>query len=219
MIKSFSTKNFTYLWFIISICVILLIVILEGFFEYKKSIENASIKTNNLTILLSKKLESDFENTNNLLNFAQNIMLNITKENIFFLEANDKEKKEIISKRFTSLINNSKNINAINFADSNGNIIYSSNSLNNDINVSDREHFQELKNNENLLFSFSDVITSRTTGKESLILAHAIRDENKDLLGVITAVINMNSINETLASVDLGENGVSLLRRSVIIQN
>ena len=143
MIKSFSTKNFTYLWFIISICVILLIVILEGFFEYKKSIENASIKTNNLTILLSKKLESDFENTNNLLNFAQNIMLNITKENIFFLEANDKEKKEIISKRFTSLINNSKNINAINFADSNGNIIYSSNSLNNDINVSDREHFQE----------------------------------------------------------------------------
>ena len=84
MIKSFSTKNFTYLWFIISICVILLIVILEGFFEYKKSIENASIKTNNLTILLSKKLESDFENTNNLLNFAQNIMLNITKENIFF---------------------------------------------------------------------------------------------------------------------------------------
>ena len=214
LIKSFSTKNFTYLWFIISICVILLIVILEGFFEYKKSIENASIKTNNLTILLSKKLESDFENTNNLLNFAQNIMLNITKENIFFLEANDKEKKEIISKRFTSLINNSKNINAINFADSNGNIIYSSNSLNNDINVSDREHFQELKNNENLLFSFSDVITSRTTGKESLVLARAIRDENKDLLGVITAVINMNSINETLASVDLGENGVSLLRRS-----
>ena len=219
MIKSFSTKNFTYLWFIISICVILLIVILEGFFEYKKSIENASIKTNNLTILLSKKLESDFENTNNLLNFAQNIMLNITKENIFFLEANDKEKKEIISKRFTSLINNSKNINAINFADSNGNIIYSSNSLNNDINVSVREHFQVLKNYENLLFSFSDVITSRTTGKESLVLARAIRDENKDLLGVITAVINMNSINETLASVDLGENGVSLLRRSVIIQN
>ena len=39
---------------------ILLIVILEGFFEYKKSIEHASIKTNNLTILLSKKLESDF---------------------------------------------------------------------------------------------------------------------------------------------------------------
>ncbi len=214
MIKSFNTKKFTYSWFIIFICIIVLIIILEGFFEYKKSIKDASTKTNNLTILLSKKLESDFEQTNNLLKFTENIMLNITKENKYFLEANDKEKKEIISKRFTSLINNSKNINVINYADSNGNMIYSSNSLNDKINISDREHFQELKNNENLIISFSDVITSRTTGKESLVLARAIRDENKDLLGVITAVININTINETLASIDLGKNGVSLLRRS-----
>lgn len=212
--KNFNTKNFTNIWFIIFICIIVLITILEGFLEYKKSIENVSIKTHNLTILISKKLESDFENTNNLLKFAENIMVNITKENRYFLEANDKEKKEIIKKRFISLINNSKIISTINYIDSNGNIIYSSNSLNDKINLSDREHFQELKNNENLIFSFSDVITSRTTGKESLVLARAMRDENKDLLGVITAVININIINETLASIDLGKDGVSLLRRS-----
>ena len=213
MIKNFNTKNFTYTWFIIFICIIALITVLEGFFEYKKSVENASVKTNNLTILLSKKLESDFENTNNLLKFAQNIMLNITTENKYFLEATDKEKKEIVSKRFTSLINSSTNLNAINYADSNGNILYSSNHLNGEINISDREHFQELKNNENLIISFSDVITSKITGKESLVLARAIRDENKDFLGVITAVININNINETLASIDLGKNGVALLRR------
>ena len=212
MIKSFNTKKFTYSWFVVFICTIILIIILEGFFEYKKSIKDASAKTNNLTILLSKKLESDFENTNNLLKFAEDIIVNISRENKYFVEAN--EKKEIISKRFTSLINNFKNINVINYADSNGNIIYSSNSLNSEINISDREHFQELKNNENLMFSFSDVITSRTTGKESLVLARAIRDENKDLLGIVTAVININTINETLASIDLGKNGVSLLRRS-----
>ena len=213
MIKNFNTKNFTYTWFIIFICIIALITVLEGFFEYKKSVENASVKTNNLTILLSKKLESDFENTNNLLKFAENIIINITKENKYFLEATDKEKKEIVSKRFTSLINSSTNVNVINYADSNGIIIYSSNYLNGEINISDREHFQELKNNENLLISFSDVITSKITGKESLVLARAIRDENKDFLGVITAVININNINETLASIDLGKNGVALLRR------
>ena len=213
MIKNFNTKNFTYTWFIIFICIIALITVLEGFFEYKKSVENASVKTNNLTILLSKKLESDFENTNNLLKFAENIIINITKENKYFLEATDKEKKEIVSKRFTSLINSSTNVNVINYADSNGIIIYSSNYLNGEINISDREHFQELKNNENLIISFSDVITSKITGKESLVLARAIRDENKDFLGVITAVININNINETLASIDLGKNGVALLRR------
>ena len=47
-----------------------------------------------------------------------------------------------------------------------------------------------------IIISFSDVITSKITGKESLVLARAIRDENKDFLGVITAVININNINE-----------------------
>ena len=74
MIKNFDKKNFVYLWFMFFI--IVSIVIFEGVVEYKKSIENASIKTNNLTSLISKKLESDFEYTNNLLNFAQNIILN-----------------------------------------------------------------------------------------------------------------------------------------------
>lgn len=212
MIKNFDKKNFVYLWFMFFI--IVSIVIFEGVVEYKKSIENASIKTNNLTSLISKKLESDFEYTNNLLNFAHNIILNTIKENKYFLEADDLQKKEIISKKFTSLINNSKNITILNYADSNGNIIYSSNSLNGEINISDREHFQILKNNENLTTTFSDVITSKMTGKSSLVLARAMRDENKDLLGVITAVININTINEILASIDLGENGVSLLRRS-----
>ena len=105
--------------------IIVSIVIFEGVVEYKKSIENASIKTNNLTSLISKKLESDFEYTNNLLNFAHNIILNTIKENKYFLEADDLQKKEIISKKFNSLINNSKNITILNYADSNGNIIYS----------------------------------------------------------------------------------------------
>lgn len=89
MIKNFNTKNFTYTWFIIFICIIALITVLEGFFEYKKSVENASVKTNNLTILLSKKLESDFENTNNLLKFAENVIVNITTQNKYFLEATE----------------------------------------------------------------------------------------------------------------------------------
>ena len=115
MIKNFDKKNFVYLWFMFFI--IVSIVIFEGVVEYKKSIENASIKTNNLTSLISKKLESDFEYTNNLLNFAHNIILNTIKENKYFLEADDLQKKEIISKKFTSLINNSKNITILNYAE------------------------------------------------------------------------------------------------------
>ncbi|MCT7562546.1 diguanylate cyclase [Aliarcobacter butzleri] len=58
MKKEINTKNFTYNWFILSIFIILTIILLQGYIEYKRSVENAIVKTSNLTILLTKKLEN-----------------------------------------------------------------------------------------------------------------------------------------------------------------
>ena len=206
MKKNLNTKNFTYSWFIFLICTITSIIVLEGFFEYKNSVKEASIRTNNLTILLSKKIESDFEQVNNLLKFAQNIIINSN--------SNELEKKELISKRFDSLKNSFRNISALNFADVNGNIIYSSTGLTNEINISDREHFSKLKNNKDISTSFSDVIVSRTTKEKSLAITRAIRDEKGNLLGILSALIDIKTINKSLASINLGKDGVALLRRS-----
>lgn len=212
--KIFNIKNLTYGWFLFSIIVIVIITLLQGYFEYKKSIKDAIIKTNNLTILLTKKLENDFDQANNILKFVENIIKTLPKENKVFQEANFEEKQKLVASRFNFLINNFKNISVINYLDADGNIIYSSNTLQDKINLSDRKHFLELKNNKDLMISFSDVIVSRTTNKTSLAQLLAIRDDKKELIGAISVLIDLEIINNILSSIDTGKNGVALLRRS-----
>lgn len=212
--KIFNIKNLTYGWFLFSIIVIVIITLLQGYFEYKKSIKDAIIKTNNLTILLTKKLENDFDQANNILKFVENIIKTLPKENKIFQEANFEEKQKLVASRFNFLINNFKNISVINYLDADGNIIYSSNTLQDKINLSDRKHFLELKNNKDLMISFSDVIVSRTTNKTSLAQLLAIRDDKKELIGAISVLIDLEIINNILSSIDTGKNGVALLRRS-----
>ena len=142
MKKEINTKNFTYNWFILSIFIILTIILLQGYIEYKRSVENAIVKTSNLTILLTKKLENDFEQMDNILNFDQDIIRTLPKENKLFLDGNDKIKKQIVSQKFNALVKNFKDISVINFIDKNGYILYSSNPSNYNINISDRAHFQ-----------------------------------------------------------------------------
>ena len=68
--------------------------------------------------------------------------------------------------------------------------------------------------NKDLIKSFSNVIVSRTTGKNSLAQLLAVRDENKELIGVLTALIDIDTINNTLSSINTNDKGVALLRNS-----
>lgn len=208
--NSFNIKNFTYSWFIFSIFIVIIIALFQVYFEYKKAIKNAITITNNLTTILTKKLENDFDQANNILKLAEDIVKNLSNEK----KLNSEEKQEFIASKFNFLINNFKNISVINYLDKDGNIIYSSNPLHNKINLSDRRHFLELKNNKDLMLSFSDVIVSRTTNKNSLSQLLAIRDTKKELIGAVSVLIDLETINSVLSSIDTGKKGVALLRRS-----
>lgn len=162
----FNIKNFTYSWFIFSIIIVIVIALFQVYFEYKKAIKNAITITNNLTTILIEKLENDFDQANNILKFAEDIVKNLPNEK----ELNIEEKQKILNSKFNFLINNFKNISAINYLDANGNIIYSSNISYYNINLSDRRHFLELKNNKNSMLSFSDVITNKNSLSQILEL-------------------------------------------------
>ncbi len=87
-------------------------------------------------------------------------------------------------------------------------------SLSSPVNTSSREYFQMLKNNKDINTTFSDVLFSFTSNSNAIIQARAIRDENKDLVGVLTALIDISTINNTLASINTGKDGVVLIRNS-----
>jgi len=207
-------KNFTYGWFIFSILFIILLASLQAYFEYKRAIENTKISTSNVTMLLSKKFENDFEQSENILKLAEYVVLTLPKENNNFYSSSFDQKKKIVNDKFRFLVSSFSNVSVINFANKEGDILYSSNSLNSLVNISSREHFQMLKNNKDMDTAFSDVIFSLTSNSNAIIQARAIRDENKDLVGVLTALIDISTINDTLASINTGKDGVVLIRNS-----
>ncbi|RBQ31615.1 hypothetical protein CRU92_05215 [Arcobacter sp. FW59] len=213
MKKDINRKTFTYSWFIFSICIVITIALIQGYFEYKNAVGNATIKTNNLTILLTKKLENDFEEIDNILKFAEDIILTLPKENKIFLENSFEQKTKIVSEKFNYLINNFEDIDNISYANPNGEIIYSSSQLNFNMDLANKPYFQDLKTNTSLTKTFSNIIVSQNK-EQFLARLHAIKDENGNLLGVLIAFINMHTINNTLSSINIGEGGVSLIRSS-----
>ncbi|MCT7513487.1 response regulator [Aliarcobacter cryaerophilus] len=209
-----NIKNFTYGWFIFSILFIILLASLQAYFEYKRAIENTKISTSNVTMLLTKKFENDFEQAENILKLAEYVVLTLPKENNNFYSSSFDQKQKIVNDKFRFLLSSFSNVSVINFANKEGDILYSSNSLNSLVNISSREHFQMLKNNKDLNTTFSDVLFSFTSNNNAIIQARAIRDENKDLVGVLTALIDISTINNTLASINTGKDGVVLIRNS-----
>lgn len=209
-----NIKNFTYGWFIFSILFIILLASLQAYFEYKRAIENTKISTSNVTILLTKKLGNDFEQSENILKLAEHVILTLPKENNNFYSFSFDQKRKTVDDKFKFLVSNFSNISAINFANKEGDILYSSNDLSFPINTSDREYFEILKNNKDLNTTFSDVLFSFTSSSYSIVQARAIRDENKDLVGVLTALIDVSTINDTLSSINTGKNDVVFVRNS-----
>ena len=207
-------KNFTYGWFIFSILFIILLASLQAYFEYKRAIENTKISTSNVTMLLTKKLENDFEQSENILKLAEYFVLTLPKENTNFYSFSFDQKRKTVDDKFKFLVSNFSNVSAINFANKEGDILYSSNDLSFPINTSDREYFEILKNNKDLNTTFSDVLFSFTSSSYSIVQARAIRDENKDLVGVLTALIDVSTINDTLSSINTGKNDVVFVRNS-----
>ena len=207
-------KNFTYGWFIFSILSIILLASLQAYFDYKRAIQDTKISTSNVTMLLSKKFENDFEQSENILKLAEYVVLTLPKENNNFYSSSFDQKKKIVNDKFRFLVSSFSNVSVINFANKEGDILYSSNSLNSLVNTSSREYFKMLKNNKDMDTAFSDVIFSLTSNSNAIIQARAIRDENKDLVGVLTALIDISTINDTLASINTGKDGVVLIRNS-----
>ncbi len=201
-------------WFIGVFTLVALFIIIEGYFEYNNSLENAKKQTQNLSLMLEKKIQSDFDQINSVLNFAESIYKIIPHEHKYFKEADKKEQQNIVSNRLKVLVESFEIIERINFIDKDGQLVYSSDTLLQNISVADRPHFQRLKNDPSQVQCFSKIITARTTGEKSLAQLKAIRGEDGEFLGAVSALIKLDTIDGIISSVNVGQKGVSLLRKS-----
>ncbi|WP_198305258.1 diguanylate cyclase [Arcobacter vandammei] len=211
----FKFIKVTIFWLIISSLIIFSILFIQLFMEYNKSINDAKTKVNDIVSLVSEKLENDFTQIDNLLELAKNMIINIPNENIIFTNSNNAQKKIIIENKLNIFVNNFPMIDEIIFIDKDGFAKASSKHLIEKIDVNDRDYFQEIKNNNSLDKGFSKILITKSRNKKAFVQFNAIRDENKELSGVIIATINQESILNTLETINKASNtNLFLLNKS-----
>ena len=81
-------------------------------------------------------------------------------------------------------------------------------------NIYDRSYFKQLRDDPKLGLVFSEVLIGRTSGQNEMIIARALRDRQGGFLGVAYAVLNLVELQKVFQSLDLGTQGVAVLRRS-----
>ncbi len=203
-------KEYKIVWmfFIMLLCLVLLI----GFFlqtSHRQAVETAKVATHNLVEIIEARVSSDFMNIEALLTFvARELGPRILK-----LSTSTSE-QVAQSQQLTNLIASFPSGTVINVFDVEGILRHSSNPDADRISIADRRHFQYLRDNPNVVLEFSEVQVARTTGKMSLVMVHAIRDETGQFLGVTSAVIHMDAFAEMFESINIGSGGNTLLRRS-----
>ncbi len=81
-------------------------------------------------------------------------------------------------------------------------------------NLADRSYFTVSKSNPDSGLVFSEVVTSRITGRPTMVAARAVRRPDGGFVGVISAAIELEHFESLFRSIPLGENGAISVRRS-----
>ena len=81
------------------------------------------------------------------------------------------------------------------------------------LNVSERDYFTRLRDGEEVGAIFSDVLIDRRTGREVLVIARPMLDEEGRFLGIVRALLGIDYYKKQFQGLDLGNKGVIALRR------
>lgn len=76
-----------------------------------------------------------------------------------------------------------------------------------------QEFFRELRDNPGIEIAYSGVVAGEGSSDAALIIAHAVRDAEGRFLGVVAAQIALARFSDLFGAIDVGENGVIVIRR------
>jgi hypothetical protein len=117
--------------------------------------------------------------------------------------------------RLDSRLFNFREIAGYRVTDAKGDTLYTSVSAGTPrINVSDRDYFQILRDNPKADLVFSEVVTGRTTGRQVIAVARALRDSRGEFAGTIYGILELEYLQKLFMALDLGPQGLIALRRS-----
>ena len=142
-------------WLLGVFVLLLAIIVFVVWSDYKKTHNLAQTQTQNLTMLLQQKIQSDFDHIDEVLAIAQS-----------YVEKSDDTCN--IADKLQTLVQQFESVETVNYFDAQGVLQCSSLDSIIDTNIADRPHFLALKNNPDRDTNFSDVITARTSGEKTV---------------------------------------------------
>jgi PAS domain S-box-containing protein len=82
------------------------------------------------------------------------------------------------------------------------------------VNIADRDYFRQQRDDPKAGLLFSEVITSRNTGRPVIVLSRALTDEHSTFLGTVIAQVELDRFQALFQSLSIGPQGVIVWRRS-----
>ncbi len=162
--------------------------------------------TGNLTQVVESRLVADLDRNNAVLAYLAGQV-----DTAALQPAYPAAEQAALTRRLGVLQASFPFLTALQIMDAEGVLRYSSDPVAPRVDVSDRPHFQLLRDDPTVAITFSEVIVARTTGERSIVQLRALRDEQGRFLGTVNALVSLEEISRLLAAIETGPGGLTLL--------
>jgi len=150
--------------------------------------------TGNLTQVVESRLVADLDRNNAVLAYLAGQV-----DTAALQPAYPAAEQAALTRRLGVLQASFPFLTALQIMDAEGVLRYSSDPVAPRVDVSDRPHFQLLRDDPTVAITFSEVIVARTTGERSIVQLRALRDEQGRFLGTVNALVSLEEISRLLA--------------------
>jgi PAS domain S-box-containing protein len=193
------------------VAALLCLLLMVGYFlrvSYQHEIFSAESETRNLAEVIESRLTSEFLRVDRMLTFiVQEVQSDPFHSRSAAVAATHAQHIAQMASTFPELAE-------LCAFDADGTMQMTSNPRVKPFGIADRLHFQTLRDHPKTSVVFTEPIMSRATGKWSLIQSRSIRDGTGRFLGIVSAHFDITTFSDWFRSIDAGQNGAVLLRRS-----
>lgn len=168
--------------------------------------EAAEVATRNLVEIIESRVSAEFRLVDGLLAHATQDLREVAAEAPEYALSSS-----AWTHSMEALVNAFPAVTRLNIFNADGTLIYSTQG-DAVFSIADRPHFQRLRDNPSLQVDFSGLQTMYSTGRRSIAQVRALRDENGQFQGVVSAVLDLDGLTKVFSEIDVGPGGLTLMR-------
>ncbi len=189
-------------------CLFLCLVAYQLDASYRTARASAQTQVSNLALVLESKLSADLQAAEHAVSeMASSIAPEAMCQDRTGLYAAQ------LTQKLKADVHDISSASALRYFDVHGDRLYTSIENETTINIADRPFFRQLQQGSGSATVFSDVSLGRITQRAGMYVAKAVRGADGAFLGVAVSTIDLSTLREQFARIDLGTLGAVALRR------